>query len=88
MPGANTLLALACVEGPELGWTGVRVLSLLAGAAALLASLLAIEAWTKRPLMPLRLLRHPALTASVLIAALFASSFGAQYYFRRPTFRT
>lgn len=78
--GAVTLLVLACVEGPELGWADVRVLSLLAGAAVLLASFLTIEARTKRPLMPLRLLRHPTLTAGMLIAALFASSFGAQYY--------
>lgn len=78
--GAITVLVLACVEGPELGWSDVRVLALLAGAAVLLGAFLMVEARTARPLMPLRLLRHPTLTAGMLIAAFFASSFGAQYY--------
>lgn len=86
MPGALsvtagvTLLVLAFVEGPELGWTSGAVLAMLGGAIALLAAFLFIESRSAAPLMPLRLLRHPTLPAAMLIAGLFAAGFGAQYY--------
>jgi MFS family permease len=86
MPGALsvtagvTLLVLAFVEGPELGWMSGSVLAMLGGAVALLAAFLFIESRSAAPLMPLRLLRHPTLPAAMLIAGLFAAGFGAQYY--------
>lgn len=78
--GAIVLLVLACVEGPELGWSSTSILSMLAASAALFGLFLFIESKTKRPLLPLRLLRHPMLTVGMAIASLFASSFGAQYF--------
>ncbi|MDB5850544.1 MAG: putative transport protein [Rhodoferax sp.] len=86
MPGALsvtagvTLLVLAFVEGPELGWTSAAVLAMLGGAVALLAAFLFIESRSAAPLMPLRLLRHPTLPTAMLVAGLFAAGFGAQYY--------
>lgn len=86
LPGALTAtaglvsLVTACIEGPELGWTSPFVAGLLVGAAVLLCSFLLIESRTAAPLMPLRLLRHSSLPTGMLICALFASAFGAQYF--------
>ena len=74
-----TLLVLACVQGPEIGWATIEVVGLLIGAVALLASFVVIEGRTTAPLMPLRLFRHPTLPAALGVTALFMSAFGAQY---------
>jgi len=75
-----TLLVLACIEGPELGWLSLPVLAMLAGAVGSMVSFLLIETRTAAPLMPLRLLRHPTLAPAMLITGLFGAAFGAQYY--------
>lgn len=86
LPGAVTatlglvLLVSACVEGPELGWGSSTVLELLVGSLVLLFAFFLIESKTAKPLMPLRLLRHSSLPTGMLICALFASAFGAQYF--------
>ena len=86
LPGALTAtaglvsLVTACIEGPELGWTSSIVVGLLMGALMLLGGFLLIESRTAAPLMPLRLLRHSSLPTGMLICALFASAFGAQYF--------
>jgi len=86
IPGAVTgtagvsLLVLACIEGPELGWLSSAVLTMLAGAVASIAAFLIVERRTAAPLMPLRLLRHPTLAPAMLITSLFGAAFGAQYY--------
>ena len=74
-----TLLVLACVQGPGIGWATIEVVGMLIGAVALLASFVVIEARTTAPLMPLRLFRHPTLPAALGVTALFMSAFGAQY---------
>ncbi|WFS03625.1 MFS transporter [Rhizobium tumorigenes] len=75
-----TLLVLAAIEGPELGWTSLSLLSILLLSIALLGIFLRIQARTKAPLMPLRPLRHPTLSTAMLITGLFGAAFGAQYY--------
>jgi predicted MFS family arabinose efflux permease len=86
LPGAVTatsglvLLVSACIEGPDLGWGNSIVVALLIGAVVLLSAFFVIESRTARPLMPLRLLRHSSLPTGMLICALFASAFGAQYF--------
>jgi MFS family permease len=75
-----TLLVLACVQGPEMGWAKAEVVAMLIGAVTLLVSFVAIEARTNSPLMPLRLFRHPTLPSALGVTALFMSAFGAQYY--------
>ena len=86
IPGALTstaglsLLVLSFVEGPVFGWISPTTLGMLLASAALLALFFVIESRSARPLMPLRLLRHPTLSVGMVVAALFAASFGAQYY--------
>ena len=77
---AVTLLVLACIEGPELGWSSPAVAALFAGAVAAIIAFTVIEARTASPLMPLRLLRHATLAPAMLITGLFGAAFGAQYY--------
>jgi MFS family permease len=77
---AITCLVLACVNGPQIGFGSAPIVALIAASGVLLAAFLLIEHRSLRPLMPLRLLQHRTLTAGMMIAALFAASFGAQYY--------
>jgi len=75
-----TLLVLACVEGPQIGWATGPVLTMLVFSAAFLVGFVGIEARSQAPLMPLRLFRHPTLPPALIVTALFMSAFGAQYY--------
>src|SRR6059058_5172745 len=51
------LAVFAIVNGNQEGWTSLRTLGVLGGAAALLATFVAIESHVRMPLMPLRLFR-------------------------------
>jgi EmrB/QacA subfamily drug resistance transporter len=81
---ASLMIAVyAIVNGNEVGWTTARTIGLLAGAAALLAVFLALEAKVAAPLMPLGLFRLRNLaTANVVLwaAAMFAWFFLSALY--------
>jgi EmrB/QacA subfamily drug resistance transporter len=70
--GALFLLVLALLRGNEEGWGSTLIVSLLAGAAALLAAFVAIERRVKEPMLPLGLFKRPAFTG-VQIAAFAVS---------------
>jgi EmrB/QacA subfamily drug resistance transporter len=66
------MLVLALVRGNEEGWGSTLIVSLLAGAAALLTAFVAIERRVREPMLPLELFRRPAFTG-VQIAAFAVS---------------
>ena len=76
-----TLLVFALVQGPESGWDAPSVRFGLYLSVPLLLAFLAIEHYSRDPLMPLRLLGNRNLQVAMLLTAIFMSSYGAQYYF-------
>jgi len=75
-----SLLVLACIDGPEIGWLSPKFIAMVTGSVALIFIFLGIERRAPAPLMPLRLLSHPTLAPAMLITGLFGAAFGAQYY--------
>ncbi|MGP3959239.1 MFS transporter [Nonomuraea sp. 3N208] len=75
LPGALTGtagitgLVFAIAHGAEWGWTSAGAMASFAAAAALLAAFLTIEARSRNPLMPLRLLgnRHTSAAAGAIL---------------------
>ncbi|MDI2130606.1 MFS transporter [Yinghuangia seranimata] len=86
LPGAllatagSSLLVFGLVSGPDAGWTSPRALGGILVGAALLGLFLLVEARTREPLMPLRMLRNRTLSVSMLLILLFQSALGAGYY--------
>lgn len=78
--GASALVAVL-VQGPQWGWGDLRTASLLLLALAALGLFWRTEARVAAPLMPLAMLRVGSLQTSMLLAMLFMSSYGVQYYF-------
>ncbi|MGI5170656.1 MFS transporter [Spirillospora sp. CA-253888] len=76
-----TALVLGVVQGPEAGWTSPQTLVALLGGLVLIGAFLAVEARTRRPLMPLGLLGNRSLVTAMGITFIFMGTFGAQYYF-------
>jgi EmrB/QacA subfamily drug resistance transporter len=70
--GALFLLVLGLVRGNDEGWGSTLIVSLFAGAAALLAAFVAIERRVSEPMLPLGLFKRPAFTG-VQIAAFAVS---------------
>jgi EmrB/QacA subfamily drug resistance transporter len=62
------LLVLALVRGNDEGWGSAMIVSLLAGAAALMGAFVAIERRTAEPMLPLGLFKRPAFTGVQLAA--------------------
>src|SRR6476661_3892585 len=78
---ASLLLAgYAIVNGNEAGWTSVRTLGLLAGAAVLMAVFLVIEARVASPLVPLGLFRHRNLAIANIAGVLWAAAMFAWFF--------
>ncbi|MGW0659474.1 MFS transporter [Streptodolium elevatio] len=70
-------LVYGLTEAEPRGWDDPFVLALLAGGALLLAVFAAVEARTRDPLLPLRVVRHRARGGAFLISGLMmASLFG------------
>jgi EmrB/QacA subfamily drug resistance transporter len=73
LAGATTItvalatLVYAVVEAPQVGWATGRTIGLLALAAALVGSFVAVEARSPAPLLPLGVLRSRGLAAGNLI---------------------
>jgi EmrB/QacA subfamily drug resistance transporter len=79
---ASLMLAVyAIINGNEQGWTSAQTLGLLAGAAALLAIFLAIEARLSSPLMPLGLFRNRNVSTANVLGVLMAAGMFAYFFF-------
>jgi EmrB/QacA subfamily drug resistance transporter len=78
---ASLMLAVyAIVNGNQNGWTSGETLGLLAAAAALLATFLAIEARVPSPLVPLGLFRLRNLATANAVGILWAASMFAWFF--------
>ncbi|WP_157987584.1 MFS transporter [Jiangella endophytica] len=88
VPGAVTatagslLVVFGLVSGPEAGWTSARAGGAVLAGVALIGVFLLIEARTRTPLLPLRLLRHRTLVAATaLIFVLMGPVTGLHYLY-------
>ncbi|OIJ92361.1 MFS transporter [Streptomyces monashensis] len=79
--GGSTLLVLALVEGPELGWGSPVVVWAFVVAAVLLALFALIETRSAEPLMPFRLFRNRNLTVGMSVTFIYMATFGTLPYF-------
>ena len=77
---ALVVAVFAVVGGNEHGWTSPRTLGLLGVAAALLAAFLAIEARVRDPLVPLAIFRSRNVSASNVVAILWAAAMFAWFF--------
>jgi EmrB/QacA subfamily drug resistance transporter len=74
------LLVYALVEAPEVGWSDVRTVTLLAGSATLMALFALNETRTAAPLLPLRFLRSATLVGANAVMLLFSTvAFGMPF---------
>ncbi len=77
---ALLLAVYAIVNGNEAGWTSAQTLGLLAGAAALLAVFLGVEARVASPLVPLRLFRLRNVATANAVGVLWAAAMFAWFF--------
>lgn len=86
VPGALTatagslLVVFGLVSGPEAGWTSARAGGAVAAGVLLLGVFLLIEARTRTPLLPLRLLRHRTLVAATALIFVLMGPVTALHY--------
>jgi EmrB/QacA subfamily drug resistance transporter len=79
--GSLFMLVLALVRGNDEGWGSTMIVSLLAGAAALMAAFALVESRVREPMLPLGLFRRASFTGVQLSAfALSASVFALFLY--------
>jgi MFS family permease len=79
------LLVLALVRGNDEGWGSTLIVSLFAGAAALLGAFATIERRVREPMLPLGLFRLPSFAGVRLAAfAVSASAFAIFLYHPLP----
>jgi EmrB/QacA subfamily drug resistance transporter len=79
--GGLFALLLALSEGQDWGWTGYRVISLLAGAVILLALFVIIELEVDHPLLDVRVFKHwPYTNSLLLISVLMVGLFATLFY--------
>jgi EmrB/QacA subfamily drug resistance transporter len=79
--GALLLLVLALVRGNDEGWGSTLIVSLFAGAAALLAVFVAVQHRVREPMLPLGLFRRRAFTGVQLAAFAVSSSIFALFLY-------
>src|SRR5437868_2834610 len=77
---ALILAVYAIVNGNQQGWTSGRTLGLLAAAAALLASFVAVEARVRAPLVPLGLFRLRNVATANITGVLWAAAMFAWFF--------
>ena len=79
--GGLFALLLALSEGQDWGWTGYRVISLLAGAVILLALFVIIELEVEHPLLDVRVFKYwPYTNSLLLISVLMVGLFATLFY--------
>ena len=76
-----SLLAYAFLDASESGWGSTKIVSLLAGSAALIAIFVAIELRSKAPLVPFRIFRLRTLTGANIVGLLLGASLFSMFYF-------
>src|SRR5262245_36189062 len=76
-----TLLVVALVQGPSLGWSSPAIGASATASLFLLAAFAVIEWRGREPLLPPRLLANRNLATTVVIAFLFSATFGSVLYF-------
>ncbi|MFJ5798335.1 MFS transporter [Streptomyces decoyicus] len=76
-----TLVVVALVQGPGLGWLSPGILFSAAAGLALLGVFVLIERNSSDPLVPPRLLANRSLITSLVIAFMFMATFGSVLYF-------
>jgi EmrB/QacA subfamily drug resistance transporter len=87
LPGAVTattsvtLVVLALVQGPSLGWRSPATLGILLAGLSLGALFVLVEKRSRDPLLPFAMLGNPWLTLGLATAFLFMATFGALLYF-------
>src|SRR5262245_32611515 len=77
---ALMLAVYAIANGNEAGWTSGQTLGLLAGAAALLALFLGIEARVRSPLVPLGLFRLRNVATANVVGMLWSAAMFAWFF--------
>jgi EmrB/QacA subfamily drug resistance transporter len=75
------LLVLALVRGNDEGWGSTLIVSLFAGAAALMTAFVAIESRVKEPMLPLGLFKLPSFTGVQLAAFAVSGSMFALFLY-------
>jgi MFS family permease len=78
---AVTLVVLALVQGPDLGWRSPVTIGVLLTGLSLGGVFVVIEKRSRDPLLPFVMLRNPWLTLGLVTAFLFMATFGALLYF-------
>lgn len=73
-------IVLGLVTGPEQGWTHTVPLTAVALGVVLLFAFFAVEARSRDPLMPLRLLRNRPLVVSMAVVLVFQTGLAGGYY--------
>jgi EmrB/QacA subfamily drug resistance transporter len=76
-----TLLLLALVQGPNLGWGSPAILLSSAASLLMLGAFTVVERRSSDPLVPPRLLANRNLGTAVVVAFLFWATFGSVLYF-------
>ncbi len=79
--GGLFLLVLALLRGNEDGWGSAGIVAALAGAAAFLIAFVVIEARSREPMLPLRLLREREFAGPQVAVFAIASSFFAVFLY-------
>jgi MFS family permease len=79
--GSVTLLTLALVEGPSIGWLSAANLCIVIVGVLLGVAFFYIERRSSDPLLPFAMLRNPWLILALIVATLFMATFGALLYF-------
>ena len=81
LTGGLFLLVLALLRGHEDGFGSALILGELAGAAALIAAFVAVEARVAQPMLPLRYFRDRSFTGAQIAAFAISASFFAIFLY-------
>jgi EmrB/QacA subfamily drug resistance transporter len=81
LTGGLFLLVLALLRGNDVGWGSTQIVAELAGAGALLAAFLAVEARAAQPMLPLGLFRNRSFTGAQIAAFSISASFFAIFLY-------
>jgi len=76
-----SLLAYALLDASSSGWGSTKIISLLAGAAALIGIFVVIELRSKAPLVPFKIFRRRTLTGANVSGLLLGASLFSMFYF-------
>ena len=76
-----SLLVYALVDATDAGWASTQTIGLLAGAAALLATFVAVELRSAAPLVPFSIFRLRTLTGANVVGVLTGASLFSMFFF-------